>query len=63
MGYKWLFVCGDCTVRTCHYFLGLGKYAPTPEVAGDMGWLTPRHKQWLCVMRKWLSVSSMDNSF
>ena len=42
MGCKWLFVCGDCTVRACRYFLGLGKYAPTPAVAGDMGWLTPR---------------------
>ena len=28
-----------------------------------MGWLAPRHKQWLCVMRKWLRVLSMDNSF
>ena len=31
--------------------------------SGDMGWLAPRHKQWLCVMRKWLRVLSMDNSF
>ena len=49
--------------RACRYFLGHGKYAPTPAVAGDMGWLTPQHKQWLGVMRKWLRMSSMDNSF
>ena len=49
--------------RACRYFLGLGKYAPTLAVSGDMGWLAPRHKQWLCVMRKWLRVLSMDNSF
>ena len=49
--------------RACRYFLGLGKYAPTPAVSGDMGWLAPRHKQWLGVMRKWLRVLSMDNSF
>ena len=48
--------------RACRYFLGLGKYAPTPAVSGDMGWLAPRHKQWLCVMRKWLRVLYMDNS-
>ena len=28
-----------------------------------MGWLAPRHRQWLCAMRKWLRVLSMDNSF
>ena len=49
--------------RACRYFLGHGKYAPTPAGSGDMGWLAPRHKQWLCVMRKWIRMLSMDNSF
>ena len=49
--------------RACHYFLGLGKYAPTPAVAEDMGWLAPQHKQWLCVMRKWIRMSCMGNCF
>ena len=49
--------------RVCRYFLGLGKYALTPAVAGDMGWLTPQHKQWFGVMQKWFRMSSMDNSY
>ena len=43
--------------RACRYFLGLGKYAPTPAVAWDMGLLAPQHRQWLCVMRKWFRMS------
>ena len=49
--------------RACRYFFGLGKYAPTPAVSGDMRWLSPGHKQRLSVMRKWLRVLSMENSF
>ena len=31
------------------FFLGLGKYAPNPAVQGDMGWMLPEHRQWICV--------------
>ena len=49
--------------KTMHrYFLWLGKYAPTPAVAGDMGWLAPQHKRWLCVMRKWSRMSCIGGS-
>ncbi len=48
--------------RACRYFLGLGKYAPTVAISGDMGWSNPQHRLWLCVIRQWCKLLNMDNS-
>lgn len=45
--------------RACRYFLGLGKYAPNVANNGDMGWTTPEHKQWMCVIRIWCRLINM----
>ena len=31
--------------RACRYFLGLGRYAPNAAINGDMGWVSPEHRQ------------------
>ena len=46
--------------RASRYFLGLGKYAPTAAVRGDMGWSTPSHRQWLAVTRQWCRLVNMN---
>ena len=29
---------------------------------GDMGWLAPEHRQWMCVTRKWCRLGNFDDS-
>ena len=48
--------------RACRFFLGLGKYAPNPAVQGDMGWMLPEHRQWICVIRQFCRMISMDGT-
>ena len=48
--------------RACCYFLGLGRYAPNAAINGDMGWLSPEHSQWMCIIRKWCRLVNMDKS-
>ena len=46
--------------RPCRYFMGLGKYAPSPAIQGDMGWSLPEHRQWMCVIRQWCRMINMN---
>ena len=48
--------------RACRFFLGLGKYAPNPAVQGDMGWILPKHRQWICVIRQFCRMINMDDT-
>ena len=48
--------------RACRYFLGLSNYAPNTAINGDMGWSLPQQKQWICVIRHWCKLTSMDNT-
>ena len=48
--------------RACRFFLGLGKYAPNPAVQGDMGWILPEHRQWICVIRQFCRMINMDDT-
>ena len=48
--------------RACRFFLGLGKYAPNPAVQGDMGWILPKHRQWICVIRQVCQMINMDDT-
>ena len=48
--------------RACRYFLGLGRYAPNAAINGDMGWVSPEHRQWMCVARKWCRLINLDES-
>ena len=49
--------------RACRYFLGLGKKSPNLALQGDMGWRLPEDKQMLCVVRLWLRLCNIDNSY
>ena len=48
--------------RASRYFLGLGRYAHTAAVRGDMGWSTPAHRQWMAVTRQWCRLVNMNNT-
>ena len=37
-------------------------YAPNAAINGDMGWLSPEHRQWMCVARKWCRMANLDES-
>jgi hypothetical protein len=47
--------------RACRFHLGVGRYTPNQAVLGDMGWLTPEHKQWQTVTRLWCRLVNMDS--
>ena len=46
--------------RACRYFLG--RYTPNAAINGDMGWLSPEHRQCMCVTRKWCRLVNLDES-
>ena len=48
--------------RACRFFLGLGKYAPNPAAQGDMGWVLPEHRQWICVIRQFCRMINMEGT-
>ena len=48
--------------RAFRYFMGLGKYAPSPAIRGDMGWSLHEHRQWICVIRQRCRMINMDVS-
>jgi len=48
--------------RAMRFFVGLGKYAPTAAVSGDMGWQQPETRQWMAVSRQWHRLMNMDNA-
>ena len=42
--------------------MGIGKYAPSHAIQGDMGWSLSEHRQWMCVIRQWCRMINMDVS-
>lgn len=48
--------------KACRFYLGVGKYAPTAAVRGDMGWITPEERQWTAVARHYIRCKQMDNN-
>ena len=48
--------------RACRFFQSLGKYASNPAVQGDMGWILPEHRQWICVIRQFYRMVNMDDT-
>ncbi len=47
--------------RAMRFYLGTGKYTPTPAIFGDMGWDPPITRQWNCVCNTWCRFTNMDN--
>ncbi len=39
--------------RAIRFFLGVGRYTPSPAVNGEVGWTPPTIRQWSCVARHW----------
>ena len=48
--------------RACRFFLGVGRYAPSSGVIGDMGWHPVCGPLWINVIREWCRLRSMKVS-
>ena len=48
--------------RACRFFLGVGRYAPSSGVIGDMGWHPVSGPLWINVIREWCRLRSMKAS-
>jgi hypothetical protein len=49
------------TQNAIRTFLGVHKFAPLASLYGDIGWLKPQYRRWLCMIRLWNRLVSMDN--
>jgi hypothetical protein len=47
--------------RAARIFLGVHKFTPTPVLEGDTGWLSPRYRRWMNILRLWNRLNSLDN--
>ncbi len=47
--------------RAMRYFLGVGRYAPTAAVSGDMGWIPAHVRQWKCIANHWCRSVNMHD--
>ena len=48
--------------RACRFFLGVGRYASSSGVIGDMGWHPVSGPLWINVIREWCRLRSMKVS-
>ncbi len=44
------------------YFLGVHKFAPNFGVQGDMGWMLPKYRRFLAMIRFWNRMVHLDNN-
>ena len=61
----WGHVAGKCIEsiqhRVLRYYLGVHKFCPILALTGDVGWLTPRLSRYICRIRLWNRLISMDD--
>ena len=48
--------------RALRYFLGVHRFTPILALYGDSGWLPSLYRRWICVLRYWNRLLSMDNN-
>ena len=48
--------------RAMRYFLGVHKFAPNAAVTADMGWLAPKYRRYICMLRFWNRLMDMDEN-
>ena len=48
--------------RTLRYFLGVHRYAPILGLQGDSGWVPPRVRRHLCMIRLWNKLVKMNDN-
>ena len=48
--------------RAMRVFLGVHRYAPILAMEGDIGWLSPKHRRWVSMLRLWNRLVAMDPS-
>ena len=47
-------------LRAMRVFLGVHKFAPILAMEGDLGWMQPRYRRWICMLRLWNRLVAMD---
>ena len=47
--------------RASRYFMGVHSFAPNPSIHADMGWLLPRYRRYLAIVRLWNHLIRMDS--
>ena len=45
--------------RAQRIFLGVHKFAPIVALEGDMGWIIPRYRRWISMLRLWNKMVQM----
>ena len=48
--------------RAARIFLGVHRFTPIPALEGDLGWLSPRYRRWLNVIRLWNRLVGLDQT-
>ena len=48
--------------RAARFFIGVGKYASSAAVNGDVGWTPPIVRQWKSVVTHWFRLQSMNEN-
>ncbi len=47
--------------RAIRYFLGVHKFTPIPAIHSEMGWLSPKYRKYLNMLRLWNRIQKMKN--
>jgi len=47
--------------RAMRYFMGVNKFAPTHVLYGDLGWIMPKYRRWISIVRLWNRLVSMED--
>ena len=50
-----------CSNSAIRFFLGVPAKTSNTALQGEMGWLAPHVKQWICIARQWCHYSEMDD--
>ena len=47
--------------RACHYFLSVNKHAPLHAIQDDVGWISPRNRMFVNMIKYYNRLVAMDN--
>jgi hypothetical protein len=47
--------------RAARIFLGVHKFTPILVLEGDTGWLSPRYRRWINMLRLWNRLNNLEN--
>jgi hypothetical protein len=46
--------------RAARVFLGVHRFVPIPALEGDIGWLAPRYRRWINMLRLWNRLVGLE---